>query len=199
MRSGKGRDTTRRRGVSRGPQDGGGARRAPVCDDRRRPRHFPKAAAGHCARHAHLCGRSPGKLELTGRDPLHGMIVSLIDDDGKVSDVTRRVSYEMDRTDIASADERGMVTGLSDGQATLTVKFAELSAAVSVSVATIADKPAPSFKNDILPILTRSGCNMGGCHGKLAGQNGFRLSPIPVLQRPNVAKRKHLRAIRGTK
>ena len=130
----------------------------------------------HANVHAAQLIVSPGKLELTGRDPLHGMIVSLIDDDGKVSDVTRRVSYEMDRTDIASADERGMVTGLSDGQATLTVKLAELSAAVSVSVATIADKPAPSFKNDILPILTRCGCNMGGCHGKLAGQNGFRLS-----------------------
>ena len=119
---------------------------------------------------------APSKLELTGSDPLHGIVVSLTHDDGKVSDVTRRASYEMDRADIASADERGMITGLADGQATLTVKLAELSATVSISVATFADKPAPSFKHDVLPILTRSGCNMGGCHGKLAGQNGFRLS-----------------------
>lgn len=34
----------------------------------------------------------------------------------------------------------------------------------------------PSFLNDILPLLTRYDCNSGGCHGKLAGQNGFRLS-----------------------
>jgi hypothetical protein len=34
----------------------------------------------------------------------------------------------------------------------------------------------PSFLNDILPLLTRHDCNSGGCHGKLAGQNGFRLS-----------------------
>jgi hypothetical protein len=33
-----------------------------------------------------------------------------------------------------------------------------------------------SFLNDIEPVLTRFGCNSGGCHGKLAGQNGFRLS-----------------------
>jgi len=119
---------------------------------------------------------SPSVLELTGRDPLHGMVVSLTDDDGKVSDVTRRASYEMDRADFASVDERGMVTGLSNGQATLTVKLGELCAMVSVSVATVAEKPAPSFKHDVIPILTRCGCNMGGCHGKLAGQNGFRLS-----------------------
>jgi hypothetical protein len=34
----------------------------------------------------------------------------------------------------------------------------------------------PSFRNDIVPILTRQGCNQGACHGKGAGQNGFRLS-----------------------
>jgi hypothetical protein len=34
----------------------------------------------------------------------------------------------------------------------------------------------PSFANDVQPILTRYNCNSGGCHGKLAGQNGFRLS-----------------------
>lgn len=33
-----------------------------------------------------------------------------------------------------------------------------------------------SFVNDVLPVLTRFGCNQGACHGKGAGQNGFRLS-----------------------
>ena len=37
-------------------------------------------------------------------------------------------------------------------------------------------RPAPSFVNDVVPILTRLGCNSGSCHGKLAGQNGFKLS-----------------------
>ena len=32
------------------------------------------------------------------------------------------------------------------------------------------------FVNDIEPILSRYGCNSGGCHGKATGQNGFRLS-----------------------
>src|SRR5262245_58076941 len=35
---------------------------------------------------------------------------------------------------------------------------------------------APSFVNDVSPILTRYGCNQGACHGKGTGQNGFRLS-----------------------
>ncbi len=36
--------------------------------------------------------------------------------------------------------------------------------------------PDPSFRNDVLPILSKAGCNGGGCHGALAGKGGFRLS-----------------------
>ena len=34
----------------------------------------------------------------------------------------------------------------------------------------------PSFRQEVEPVLTRLGCNQGSCHGKLAGQNGFKLS-----------------------
>ena len=33
-----------------------------------------------------------------------------------------------------------------------------------------------NFENDIVPILSKFGCNTSGCHGKAEGQNGFRLS-----------------------
>src|SRR6516162_2499250 len=32
------------------------------------------------------------------------------------------------------------------------------------------------FENDIVPILSRYGCNASGCHGSAEGQNGFKLS-----------------------
>lgn len=36
---------------------------------------------------------------------------------------------------------------------------------------------AVSFVNDVIPVLTKSGCNMGVCHAKAGGgQNGFQLS-----------------------
>jgi hypothetical protein len=38
----------------------------------------------------------------------------------------------------------------------------------------VADRVA--FSTDVVPVLTRLGCNGGGCHGKSTGQNGFRLS-----------------------
>jgi len=33
-----------------------------------------------------------------------------------------------------------------------------------------------SFINDVIPALTRSGCNQGTCHGAAAGRGGFKLS-----------------------
>src|SRR5437868_15373449 len=39
-----------------------------------------------------------------------------------------------------------------------------------------ADRRPWDFGEDIVPVLTRSGCNTGGCHGKADGQNGFHLS-----------------------
>jgi hypothetical protein len=49
---------------------------------------------------------------------------------------------------------------------------------------TVSAQPTPpahkempvSFLNDVIPVLTRMGCNQGACHGKNAGQNGFKLS-----------------------
>ena len=53
--------------------------------------------------------------------------------------------------------------------------LAAVSAAGSPSPAR-ADEARPSFLNEVVPVLTRAGCNQGACHGKGAGQNGFRLS-----------------------
>jgi hypothetical protein len=50
----------------------------------------------------------------------------------------------------------------------------------TLCAALLAQAPAiaqtPSFLYEVEPILTRLGCNQGACHGKNAGQNGFRLS-----------------------
>src|SRR5437016_1411732 len=51
-----------------------------------------------------------------------------------------------------------------------------LVAALTLVAAGSASAQTPSFINDVVPILTRLGCNQGSCHGKGAGQNGFRLS-----------------------
>ncbi|MGD0913562.1 MAG: DUF1549 domain-containing protein, partial [Terracidiphilus sp.] len=36
--------------------------------------------------------------------------------------------------------------------------------------------PMWSFRNDVLPVMTKMGCNSGPCHGAAAGKNGFKLT-----------------------
>ncbi|MFO0967303.1 MAG: DUF1549 and DUF1553 domain-containing protein [Gemmataceae bacterium] len=54
-----------------------------------------------------------------------------------------------------------------------------LLALLIVSTAPAQDKKeprVPSFRNQVIPVLTRLGCNSGACHGALAGKGGFKLS-----------------------
>jgi hypothetical protein len=54
-----------------------------------------------------------------------------------------------------------------------------LLAACPAGPAAASDAPAAavSFANDVVPLLTKAGCNAGACHAKaIVGQNGFRLS-----------------------
>lgn len=36
--------------------------------------------------------------------------------------------------------------------------------------------PSGSFRHEVMAVLTRAGCNQGGCHGYSLGKNGFKLS-----------------------
>ena len=46
----------------------------------------------------------------------------------------------------------------------------------SLAPRAFAADPELSFRHDVLPVLSKVGCNAGGCHGALAGKGGFRLS-----------------------
>ena len=45
-----------------------------------------------------------------------------------------------------------------------------------VSVSAGGGQPVIEFDNEIIPILTKAGCNTGACHGASVGRGGFKLS-----------------------
>src|SRR5438552_14286921 len=54
------------------------------------------------------------------------------------------------------------------------LRYSPLLALLAAVPAARAD--TPSFRNDVIPILTKIGCNSGACHGALAGKGGLKLS-----------------------
>src|SRR5207245_4705861 len=47
---------------------------------------------------------------------------------------------------------------------------------VVLLVAPTAVAGPPSFRNEVMAVLSRAGCNQGTCHGNQNGKNGFKLS-----------------------
>ncbi len=92
-------------------------------------------------------------------------------------DVTGDVVYSVEPAGIFSVDHDGFVIPIADGQATLTAKHASgATSNATFTVSGMSEDQAVSFPGQVVPIFTKLGCNGGGCHGKAAGQNGFKLS-----------------------
>ncbi len=115
-------------------------------------------------------------LRLTGRDARQQLLATAKLPTGESRDFTRRVAYEASPADVVRVDNTGLVTPLRNGKAIIAAKAASgLSATLPVTVEQFDQSPSVNFPNRIVPIFTKTGCNGGGCHGKSAGQNGFRL------------------------
>lgn len=117
----------------------------------------------------------PEHIELRGPDDAHGVLVSLVGAD-RTEDVTRRAKFVSTNAKVLTVDTNGVIRPVGDGRANVLALFSGQTNQVSVVVQNAKSHFTPSFRQDIEPILTRAGCNMGACHGKLAGQNGFKLS-----------------------
>ena len=118
----------------------------------------------------------PESVTLGSPESSEQLIVIATDENGVTSDVTRQVTVSFAPEGCAKINSQGRVIPLEDGQSTLTLRLNNLSVDVPVRVSGITNPPPVSFRDQIIPILSKSGCNSGGCHGKAEGQNGFRLS-----------------------
>ena len=123
-------------------------------------------------------GRSvDGKVPLAGRSAWQQLLVNGHYSSGQVRDLTRSVKFNVKPENIVKVDKTGLVTPLGEGEATIEVQSENgVNATTTVKVTNLVHDVPVNFPNQIVPILTKFGCNAGGCHGKSGGQNGFALS-----------------------
>jgi hypothetical protein len=118
----------------------------------------------------------PAAVELDGPQARHRILVSAAAPDGSTVDVTGKSAFRSEQPAVVSVAADGECTARGDGSARVAITYNGQSVTVPVTVRRAAETRPPSFTNDVLPLLTRMGCNQGACHGKGSGQNGFRLS-----------------------
>ncbi|MBY0526190.1 MAG: DUF1549 and DUF1553 domain-containing protein [Gemmataceae bacterium] len=118
----------------------------------------------------------PSSVTLNGPEDIQRVLVTAVAADGRNLDVTSVVTYQVTDGKLVSVSRAGEIEPKSDGGTEVTVEYQGKSATFRVTIQNSKQQQAPSFLNDVEPILTRVGCNQGACHGKGAGQNGFKLS-----------------------
>ena len=96
--------------------------------------------------------------------------------DGHREDLTAVATMTSSSAQIASVDKGGLTHPQGDGQATLTASVGGHRAMATVGVKDFTASAPWSFRNDVLPVMTKVGCNSGPCHGAAAGKNGFKLT-----------------------
>jgi hypothetical protein len=118
----------------------------------------------------------PTALKLKGMDDAPQLLITGGRADGREIDLTRDAKYSVSNPSVVRVEPNGRVFPLANGSAEITVTVEGKTVKVSVTAEKM-DTPLPiNFANHVVPVFTKLGCSSGGCHGKIAGQNGFRLS-----------------------
>jgi hypothetical protein len=90
-------------------------------------------------------------------------------------DVTRMVTLGKS-SPFVKVSPRGQVRPIADGRGELKFTLGGQAVVVPVTVSGQKDPYEVSFVRDVMPTLSRMGCNAGTCHGAQSGKNGFKLS-----------------------
>jgi hypothetical protein len=115
------------------------------------------------------------RIQLTGADSRWQLVVTAQDSQGDTADWTRQASFTVDPA-IAEVSPSGFVKPLANGEAVIRVAAGESAGQIRLSISGMDSVQSVDFHHQVIPIFTKLGCNGGGCHGKAAGQAGFKLS-----------------------
>ncbi|MEE2937041.1 MAG: DUF1549 and DUF1553 domain-containing protein [Planctomycetota bacterium] len=117
----------------------------------------------------------PDQIQLdTARDYQHFLAVVRRDDDVTI-DVTETAKWTLSDDQFAKL-EGNKILPVADGETELICDLGGTVRRIPVKISRSAEKLPISFEKDIVPIMTRSGCNTGSCHGAARGKDGFMIS-----------------------
>lgn len=118
----------------------------------------------------------PAEMVFSGpRETAHLLITAHLKD-GSAADVTSDTLKSFTANPLVKRNSAGEFEPIKDGKSTITLYSSGKKVAVRIVVSGSQLKNRVSFTNDVVPILTHSGCNQGACHGSQFGKGGFKLS-----------------------
>ncbi|HEV3164393.1 MAG TPA: DUF1549 and DUF1553 domain-containing protein [Isosphaeraceae bacterium] len=116
----------------------------------------------------------PEAIELSTARDRQSIVVQAEYADGSTRDVTAEAMAVVEPA--VAAVRSGIVAPTHDGKGRLKVSFDGIQSEVPVVVSRASEIEPLRFRNDVVPVFTKAGCNTGKCHGSASGKDGFRLS-----------------------
>jgi hypothetical protein len=117
----------------------------------------------------------PGDVTLTGPHASQRLLVAAEEAGAVVGDRTGQAAFASADPAVAVVDG-GAVRPVGDGETTITATVDGQQATAKVKVVRAKEQIDWSFRNHVIPMMTKVGCNSGACHGALAGKGGQKLS-----------------------
>ena len=118
----------------------------------------------------------PERTVLRGQGARQQLLIESRQNGSFIGSHTDEAKFSSSNPNVATVDESGLVTAVGDGRAILTAKLGERKVSTEVEVERASARYPLSFRNHVIPVLTKMGCNSGPCHGAAAGKNGFKLT-----------------------
>ena len=118
----------------------------------------------------------PATIKITKPNEYAQVLITAKLADGTSTDVTRMAKLSFQGGDLVEIDSRAMVRPSDDGKGSLQIAFMGKTATVPVEITGMKQPLRPDYVRDVMPILSKVGCNMGTCHGAKDGKAGFKLS-----------------------
>ena len=134
---------------------------------------------------------SPTAIELRQHRQPHSIQVLGTTADGYSLDLRSHARFTSANPAVAAVGDDGWVRPVANGETVVTVTVAGQTRTVAVKVQLPAAEPPISFRHEVMPVLSKAGCNQGACHGYSLGKNGFKLSlrgQVPDDDYPAIAR-----------
>jgi hypothetical protein len=117
----------------------------------------------------------PAEVNLATARDRQSLVVQAEFANGLTQDVTLEAELSIQDESLVRLEGQTLYP-IQDGSTQLLVHYGGQSRQLPIEVQQAEEDPPLSFRQDVMPVLMKSGCNTGGCHGAARGKDGFRLS-----------------------
>jgi hypothetical protein len=119
---------------------------------------------------------APAAVQLHGAFARTQLVVRQAPVTERAADLTHAASYASSDPKVVMVAPGGRLIATGNGTATVSITAGTATTSVPVTVAGVEAEPQVDFLNEVMPVMSKAGCNQGACHAAQYGKGGLKVS-----------------------